>query len=918
MKRNIATMFFAVLCIVQISAQNIVRGIVVDNETKKPLKGVLVSLQNQTTKTNDQGIFTLQQISDGTQNLQILLEDYQTQKFSLVFEGVPIDLGTLYLLRNVEVIAQTGIISLTDDELDEDIGAADNIVGLLQASKELYLRTAAFEFSASFFRVRGLDSEQGTVLINGVPMNKMTTGRPDWSNWGGLNEVLKNQEFSAGLRASNSTFGGFLGSTNMLTRASELRPGAAVSYASSNRSYVHRVMATYATGLTKSGWALAFSASKRLAQEGYANGTLYDANSFFIGVEKQVNQKHSINFTGIFTPVKRGKSSPNTQEVIQLKGPRYNAYWGFQNGKMRNARIKEVAEPILMLNHYWNLSATSSLQTNFTYQFGKQANTRIDFSGSQLEGANILSLGGSNPDPSYYQKLPSYALRQGFPNVYEIENTFVTDGQLDWNRLYVANANPQNKGQAAYVYYEDRSDTQQWTLNSIFETSFNPNISLQGNLLVTKSTSNLYAQVLDLFGATGFLDVDAFASAPKQQNNLLEPNRIVAEGDPFKYKYQLASSRVSAFAQVKFQYPKTEFFAAAHFSQTQYQRHGLYQNGKFPDNSLGDSEKPSFMGFGLKTGGLYKITGRHLLEFHAGYLSKAPNLNSSFSNPRIHQELVPNLNVESISSMDLSYKLRNPRVQASITGFYTHIRNANEVSFYYADGIGGSGRGTAAFVQEQLTGIDKNHSGLEFAIETQLTSALSLKAVASMGQYLYSNNPMLSLQSEDSDFQFDARPAYLKNYRLASGPQQAYSLGFSYNDPDYWWLGATLNYFDAIFIDIAPLTRTNNFANDAGIPFNDYDPDLARVLLKQEQFDPYFTINLTGGSSWIFNKKFISLFISVNNLLNTVYKTGGFEQARSANYRSLRDDKALETPVFGAKYWVGRGTTYFINLNFRF
>jgi len=33
-------------------------------------------------------------------------------------------------------------------------------------------------------------------------------------------------------------------------------------------------------------------------------------------------------------------------------------------------------------------------------------------------------------------------------------------------------------------------------------------------------------------------------------------------------------------------------------------------------------------------------------------------------------------------------------------------------------------------------------------------------------------------------------------------------------------------------------------------------------------------------------------FASVNNLLDEVYKTGGFEQGRNANYRQLRDDKA--------------------------
>ena len=41
-----------------------------------------------------------------------------------------------------------------------------------------------------------------------------------------------------------------------------------------------------------------------------------------------------------------------------------------------------------------------------------------------------------------------------------------------------------------------------------------------------------------------------------------------------------------------------------------------------------------------------------------------------------------------------------------LTGYFTKMQDANEVSFYYADGISGVDSGTA-FVQEILEGIDK-------------------------------------------------------------------------------------------------------------------------------------------------------------------------------------------------------------------
>ena len=118
---------------------------------------------------------------------------------------------------------------------------------------------------------------------------------------------------------------------------------------------------------------------------------------------------------------------------------------------------------------------------------------------------------------------------------------------------------------------------------------------------------------------------------------------------------------------------------------------------------------------------------------------------------------------------------------------------------------------------------------------------------------------------------------------------------------------------------MSPLTRTENFYLDVdGLPFVDYDEEIARELLKQEKFNEYMVVNLIGGKSWKIDDYFVGFFASINNLLDKEYKTGGFEQGRNANYRELRDDVNNPKRVFGPKYWYGRGTTYFLNVYVRF
>ena len=278
---------------------------------------------------------------------------------------------------------------------------------------------------------------------------------------------------------------------------------------------------------------------------------------------------------------------------------------------------------------------------------------------------------------------------------------------------------------------------------------------------------------------------------------------------------------------------------------------------------------------------------------------------------------------EKITSFDASYIFRSPIVNARLTGFYTKTEDANEISFYYADGIGGflDDQGnvqTNNLVSEVLQGVDKKHIGAELGIEAQVTPTIKLKGAASYGQYTYDNNPNLYISANDQAAFYGE--SNLKDYKVAGGPQKAYSIGFEYRDPDYWWFGATANFFDETYVDVSPLLRTSSFYTEPtdGLPMNDYNPEIARDLLKQEEFGSYMVVNLIGGKSWKINDYFVGFFASVGNILDKQYRTGGFEQGRNANYRELLEDNTNPKRRFGPKYWYGRGANYFLNVYFRF
>ncbi|MFD2517199.1 carboxypeptidase-like regulatory domain-containing protein [Salinimicrobium flavum] len=920
-------------CSYSVAAQKtLIKGKVVDEITSRPLPGVTVTLSGTSFKeeTNEEGDFVFPDVSLPGEHILIFSKNvFLEKRFPIMLSGNPIDLEIIYLRPDIGDRQQTGTISLSESELDEEDGGYANISGLLQATKDVFLNAAAFDFSQTFFRPRGYDSEFGKLLINGVEMNKFFNGRPQWSNWGGLNDVQRDQDFSMGSGPSDVSFGSLAGTTNISMRASKYTRGGRFSYALANRTYTGRLMGSYHSGLTEEGWAFSVSLSRRFAEESYIDGSIYDANSFFTSVEKKINEQHSLNFTTFYTPNRRGKNSPNTSEVYDLRGNRYNSYWGYQDGEIRNSRERIIQEPVFMLNHYWDLSEKTELNTNVAYQFGKVGNSRIDYGGSRLvtgpNGEEIFIGGGSNPDPSYYQKMPSYFLRfEDVPDyraAYLAREEFENDGQIDWPAMYLANETATSMGgNSLYVLYDDRNDDKQISANTILRKALSDRLTLNAALNFRNLTSHNYAAVLDLLGGNSFLDVDSFSEGEEAQNDLLNPNRLVAKGDAFKYDFDMDASTVSGFAQMQAFLPKFDLYAAVDLSSTGYQRTGYFKNGNFPNNSLGKSDHLQFQNYGFKGGVTYKYSGRHLFNANLSHFTKPPTLRNSFSNSRQNNETVRGLNNESIFTADVGYILRSPVITGRITGFYGQFLNGTEISFYYADGLSGLGRNsTTAFVQEVLTGINKKHLGLEAGVEVKVTATIKLKAAGAFGEYLYSNNPHLYLTSDDFTNSLDMGRSYIKNYRLPGGPQQAAQIGFEYRDPDFWWFSATANFFSKAFVDFAPLSRSKNFFTDSdGLPIVGYDEDVAKEVLKQEELEGYTLVNIVGGKSWKIRNKFFGIFASLNNILNADYRTGGFEQSRNVNYHLLKTDKEREQPIFGPKYWFGPGTTYYTHVYFRF
>jgi hypothetical protein len=889
-----------------------ISGVVFNETDNTVIIGASVKIEGESvaTNTNEAGKFQLAHSLQGDYILNISFSDFTPIRVPVSLEVNSLNLGSVFLKRDLALDKQDNLITLTDNEILGD-EASSNALGLLQSTRDIFLNRAAFDFGQAFFRVRGYDSQNGEVLLNGMPMNKIYDGRPQWNNWGGLNDVIRNQQFSNGLEASDFTFGGILGNTNIDLSPSGLRPGLRISSSASNRTYTGRIMATFNSGLQENGLAYIVSASRRWAKEGYIEGTLYDAYSFYGSLEYQLNSKSTIALTAILASNRRGRSSAITTEVFNLLGNKYNPYWGLQNEKIRNSRERKIAEPILMFNYKYDYE-NLNLKLGLMYQTGKYAKSRLGY------------FNAPNPDPSYYRYLPSFYINSpigaNFISAESARESFVANPQINWQNIYKANTGLSQNGKAAYVLYDDVVSDTQLSARINGNLKINEHIKLDFGYTGRKLLSENYAEINDLLGASYHEDIDPFSVT---RNNINADAKKVT-GDIFNYNYRFDAIQSSAYTQLKVDFNKWKAFVATNYENTVYQREGKFQNERFLENSLGKSEKINFSNFGFKGGITRTITGRHWLSINGALVKRAPLLQNSFINPRESNEIVPQLKSETIATGDVNYFIRMPKLTGRITGFYTRFQNTTDVNFFFVDaGVGSD------FVQEVLTNLDKLHMGTEIGLEYQLSSTVKLSAVSAIGKYEYASDPNVTINFDtasaeeeliDVSGSKDLGIAAIKGYKLAQGPQKALAFGIEYRDPKYWWVGASANYLGNNYANISTITRTDSFLinPETGVEFLDATEENVNELLRQQPLDNFYLLNLVGGKSWLTNGKYIGIFASVNNVFDTKFRTGGYEQSRNGNYGQLKQDNLSGSPSFGPKYWFGYGRTYFLNLAISF
>lgn len=903
----------------------VITGKVINAIDGSPIQAAEVALGDRVEYTDYLGKFIFADLKDGSYDLRVTADGLAPYTQSLTMAGQPLDL----LIKPIAAASTTtsvgsdlvktstiGVIEIEDLSNDAEQGQAE-YSSLLTAGRDQFDNAAAYNLSNGRFRPRGLLNEYNDTYVNGMYMNDLDDGRVNWGFWGGLNDVFRVRNARSGLQILDYAYGGINGTTNVDLRASSQWKQIKAVYTLGNRSYANRVMLTYGTGMMDNGWAISLSGSRRWGEQGFIDGTYYDAWSYFMSIDRKLSDRQMLNLVVLGAPTTRGRSTASVQEAYDLAGTNfYNPLWGYQEGKVRNSREYRTHQPIAMLRHDIEIGKKTNVTTTIGAQFGTFGSTRLEW------------FNASDPRPDYYRKLPTWA---DSPEVAaQIKNTLEQNPdqlQIQWDKLYQANysrlANPitinnvngvegnsVTGGLAAYTIDEQHFDTKKYSLNSVLQTSLSNRVELQGGLYYLLERTENYVELEDLLGAEFAVDWDDFAARDFPgndevlQNDLNRPNRIVYEGDRYGYDYDMQTNKGGLWTQVNFTLPLFDFYVGGQLSNTSFYREGNVRDGNFPNNSFGKSETVSFTNYGAKAGATYKINGRNYLYANGQVLTKAPFSRFAFMSPRTRNQLVPNLKSEQILAGEIGYTFKYSGFKGRLTSYYNKFKNQVENASLYFDVENTFGN----FIQSN---IEKSHVGTELGFELAINQTWSVTGAAGVGAYYYDNRPDAILTIDNNAQEIALPTIYTKNFRVPGLPQEAFTAGVNFSK-NYWFANLNANYFRKIYLDFYPLRRTELAVY--GID-KENQSQLWDDIIQQQEMDPQFTLDFFGGKSWKRRDYYLAINLSVGNILdNREFVTGGFEQFRF----DFGDAPGQQNPSrFQPRLFYGYGRNFSINVSVR-
>lgn len=820
--RSILSMAALMMLSVAAIAQTTVKGVVVDGSTNETLPGASIVIPGTATGTvtGFNGAFTFE-VPDGTKTLLVSFVGFLdkelalngTQDFGTIkLESDAVGLNEVSVMASIAIDRQTPVaVSTISPELIAEKLGNQEFPEMLKSTPGVYATKSGGGYGDSRINMRGFESNNIGVMINGVPINGMENGKVYWSNWAGLSDVTRSQQVQRGLGASKVATPAVGGTINILTNSTDAKKGGTFAYGIGNDG-MEKQSLSLSTGLMDNGWAVSFLGS-RSSGDGYAKSTDYKGWSYFLSVAKQLNDDHRLTFTVFGAP--QWHNQRNTRGKISdyenhKDGIRRNLDYGYRNGERYNTAYNYYHKPQASLNHYWQINEKSTLSTSVYASIS-------DGGGRGTYGADKNWM-RYNSDGS-------------------IGSTRVTaEGHIDFDGIIADNA-ASTSGSTAII--TNSVNSHQWYgALSNYTTELNDNLKISGGLDVRYYIGEHRSEIDDLLGSDYFLDID---SKGKSVNMNREVNKRLIKGDAVYYNNDGEIMWGGLFAQAEYQKDALSAFVSTSVTQSKYRRIDYFQYKPGEQKT----EWQNFLGYAVKAGANYNLDEKSNVFVNVGYFEKAPFFNSVFLNYK--NDINPDAANEKVYSAEVGYGFRSNKLAVNINGYYTMWMDKSIATTETRNGDNW---------RFNVLGLDARHMGVEMDLRYQLTDDVTLTGMASVGDWQWVSDGVGNGVNMDDkeDLSEEKMNVYLDGLKVGDAAQTTAAFGVDYQVFDNIKLGINYNYYGNLYSYFKVSDRTS--ASDRNQSWKMPEYGLLDLNVK-------FDFEIAGLKS--------TLYGNVMNILNTQY-----------------------------------------------
>ncbi len=795
-------------------------------------------------------------------------------------EVVIVGKGVIDLVKERET--PVAVSTIKASEIQEKTGNLE-FPELMKATPSVYT-TKAGGFGESKISLRGFDNANIAIIINGQPVNDMENGKVYWSNWSGLTDVASGVQIQRGLGASKLAVPSVGGTINVVTKSAEKHEGGFVNFMAGNDNYFKTTIA-YNTGLGEDGWS-ASALFSRMQEDGYIDETRGEGYSYFFALGHKMNEKHSFNlsFMGAAQWHHQRRSKLSVQDFLTY-GKKYNADWGYLNGKPYSFRRNYYNKPITSLNWDWKINDKLSLSTVLYASWGRGG-------GSGTRGKNYSINPYKKSMTQAIGKLKYRDKKTGLILFDEVvannkANSYTGDNKIFKGKSVGSHGFTEDGVSKNIVIRLGNMNSHDWygaisnLKYELDEWTFSAGIDLRTYV------GYHYNVVGDLLGLDAY-----YSTADKNLPNGKFVTQTV-EASPFADTGLTNNAKINWYntgnvnwlgTNAVIEYNNHDSFSGVvqlGLSDKSYQRYDYFQ---YPGNE--ESVTKNMLGGYAKGGFNFNINENHNIFANAGLIKRQPDFRDVFPNHK--NELEKKLKNQTIISYELGYGLKSDILNANVNLYHSTWKDRTLTNTDYR-------ANTMTF----MPNVTQVHKGVEVEFNTKPTDRFKIKGAFSYGDWRYKDNVIATTYDDKQQVVGKPKTIYLDNVKVGNSAQLTANLGFVYEIVDDLKFDADWNYVDNLYADFDPkedkfLEKADNLGALKLPSYNLFDAGVSYKVQFTDKYSLRFRVN-------------------VNNVLDTEYISRGLSTTHATKDSKLYKGIDVNNYVF-----FGFGRTWNASVKFNF